>query len=71
MPGASSREWLHRLLTLRGTSLYWHADAPLHGPAAHDPRVALLGRAVPVNLPQPSREAVVLPPTDASLQARM
>ena len=67
----SNRAWLHRLLTLKGVSLYWHADppkAPVQGPHGHaDQQQTMMG----MGLPSPSNDAELLSPIDVSLQVRM
>ncbi|KAL1511905.1 hypothetical protein AB1Y20_005186 [Prymnesium parvum] len=58
--------WLHRVVSLRGTSVYWHADAPMH-----EERLRLLGPAASHQPPLPIPEAFVLPPTDVTLHAML
>ena len=62
MSGGSIRTWHYRMLHLRGVSFYWLPEAPLHD-AEVNPSV--------VNLPQPAWDAVLLPPSGATLQVRM
>lgn len=64
-PLPSNGDWLHRLMVLRGISLYWHTGAPLQQAA-----VRLRGQR-PEPLDTPPAVAEVLSPMDASLQVRM